>query len=143
MARGREIDRASAELVLQMKARNRKLTTEEIAKVMGCDATTVGRILRGGSWEGFCEIKKQKAAKVKERKDGRKQVEIFNNGEKIAEIEGQIEMDLQTAEEPKEEKYSDTVRLMRFQAAQADKILMKLETINDTLNMLIRAVRKE
>ena len=133
MARGREIDRASAELVLQMKARNKKLTTEEIAKVMGCDATTVGRIIRGGSWEGYCEYKKQKAAKARSKK--------AEEPEREPEIEGQIEMDLKPAEEKTE--MSEQVKLMRFQAAQVDKILMKLETINDTMHMILRAVRNE
>ena len=52
------------------------------------------------------------------------------------EIPGQIRMELP-------EEISDQTKLMRFQAAQVEKVLRKLETINDTLNMVIRIIRKE
>jgi len=32
---------------------------------------------------------------------------------------------------------------MRFQAAQVDKICMKLDRLNDSVMMLLRAVRRE
>ena len=52
------------------------------------------------------------------------------------EVEGQIRMELP-------EEISDQTKFMRFQAAQVEKVLRKLETINDTLNMIIRVIRKE
>lgn len=73
------------------------------------------------------------------------------------ELAGQMEMDLQAAEEPKPEM-SDQTKLMRFQAHQVDKIcekitkqaviinetlLVKLDRLNDTLCQILRAVRKE
>ena len=73
------------------------------------------------------------------------------------ELAGQMEMDLQAAEEPKAEM-SDQTKMMRFQAGQVDKIcekitnwsiiinetlLVKLDRINDTLCQILRAVRKE
>ena len=67
MARGREVDRAMVDLVLSMKQRNEKLTTDQIAQVVQCDATTAGRIIRGGSWEGYCELKAEKARKEREK----------------------------------------------------------------------------
>lgn len=75
---------------------------------------------------------------------------------KHEELAGQMEMDLHTAEEPKE--ISDQIKLMRFQAAQADKIcekitkqaiiinetmMTKLDRIYDMLGQILRAVRKE
>ena len=71
---------------------------------------------------------------------------------KHEELDGQMKMDLQAAEEPKE--MSDQTKMMRFQAHQADKIigqmmvnndalLMKLDRLNDTLCQILRAVRKE
>ena len=150
MARGKAVDRGLAELVLQMKERNPKLTTEQIGAVTNCDASTAGRIIKGGSWEGYCAIKDEKARKGREREAARKKqtVELFSAGEKIAEIEGQIEMDLKPAEEPKAEEQEETLgdmqtKMMRFQAAQVDKICMKLDRLNDTLSMILRAVRKE
>ena len=158
------MDKAMVDLVLQMKARNEKLTTEQIGAVVECDATTAGRIIRCGSWEAFCEWKAEKARKEREKNaaTAMKTVELFSAGDKIAEIEGQIEMDLKGAEERKPEEetagYSDTTRMMRFQAAQVEKIcdkitaqaliinetlLVKLDRLNDTMSMILRVVRKE
>ena len=71
---------------------------------------------------------------------------------KHEELAGQMEMELQAAEEQKE--MSDQTKMMRFQAGQADKIigqmmvnvdalLMKLDRLNDTLCQILRAIRKE
>lgn len=160
MARGKVVDKEMVDLVLQMKARNEKLTTEQIGAVVECDATTAGRIIRCGSWEAFCEWKAEKARKEREKNaaTATKTVELFSAGEKIAEIEGQIEMDLKEAEDRKTEKeaagYSDQTKLMRFQASQVDKLIVqygqwmdviniRLEKLNDTMSMILRAVRKE
>ena len=138
MARGKQVDRELVALVLQMKERNPKLTTEQIGAATCCDASTAGRIIKGGSWEGYCRIKDEKARK--EREKAAKAAE-----EKQAEEPGQIRMELDPEEEILDQKpeMSDQVKMMRFQAAQVDKLALKLDHINDTLNMLLRAVRKE
>ena len=51
---------------------------------------------------------------------------------------GQIAMEL----EPKPEM-SDQTKLMRFQAAQVDKLILKIDRLNDTMSMILRAIRKE
>lgn len=141
MARGMLVDRAAAELVLQMKERNPKLTTEQIAAVMGFDATTAGRIVRCGSWEAFCEWKTEKARKEREKNRRATEEKPAEEPEREPEIPGQIAMDL----EPEKEKpeMSEQVKMMRFIAGQVDKLYMKMETINDTLSQILRAVRKE
>ena len=64
---------------------------------------------------------------------------------------GQIRMDLTPEEKP---EMSEQVKMMRFQAHQADRIVKaieenavmlntKLDRLNDTLCMILRAVRKE
>lgn len=135
MARGKEIDKAAAELVLSMKERNPGLTTEQIGDVMQCDATTAGRIIRCGSWEAYCEWKKEKARK--EREKNRKPAEEQEQPEE--QVPGQICMEL----EPEKKELSEQVKMMRFVAGQVDKLYMKLETLNDTLSQIMRAVRKE
>lgn len=141
MARGKMIDKAAADLVLQMKERNPKLTTEQIAAVMDFDATTAGRIIRCGSWEAFCEWKAEKAKKERER--------IRAAAEEQQEekpLPGQIEMELGVAPYPEPVTNIDIIdqtKLMRFQAAQVDKMITKLDKLNDTLSMILRAVRKE
>lgn len=138
MARGKVIDKAAADLVLQMKERNPKLTTEQIAAVMDFDATTAGRIIRCGSWEAFCEWKAEKARK--EREKNRKAEPAEEKTEAEEQVPGQIEMELVEA---KPQEMTDQVKMMRFQAAQVDKLVLKLDHINDTLSMILRAVRKE
>ena len=54
-------------------------------------------------------------------------------------VPGQMEMDLT----PKAAEMSEQVKLMRFQAGQVDKLVLKLDHINDTLNMILRVMRKE
>ena len=136
MARGKEIDRSAAELVLSMKERNPGLTTEQIGDVMQCDATTAGRIIRCGSWEAYCEWKKEKARK--EREKNRRPAEEQQT-EREPEVPGQICMEL----EQEKKELSEQVKMMRFVAGQVDKLYMKLETLNDTLSQILRAVRKE
>ena len=53
-----------------------------------------------------------------------------------------MEMDLVKATE-KQAEMSDKVKMMRFQASQIDKLVLKLDHINDTLSMILRAIRKE
>lgn len=88
MARGKVIDKAAADLVLQMKERNPKLTTEQIAAVMDFDATTAWRIIRCGSWEAFCEWKAEKAKKERERNRATAEEPAAEE-----QIPGQIEME--------------------------------------------------
>ena len=69
-------------------------------------------------------------------------------GEKPAEeVPGQLQMELTVAPEPKPvegiQLEIDQAKMMRFLAGQVDKLYMKLDTINNTLCMILRAVRKE
>lgn len=148
MARGKTIDKAAADLVLSMKARNPKLTTAQIGQALEMDATTAGRIISCGSWEAFCEWKKAKAAT--ERKKSRdaaverlnKALEQHRKAETAPEDEvpGQIRMDLVT-KEPAE--MPEQVKMMRFLAGQVDKLALKLDHINDTMCQILRAMRGE
>ena len=133
MARGKEVDQAMVDLVLSMKARNEKLTTAQIGAVVLCDATTVGRIIRGGSWEGYCELKAEKARQEREKS---KKPEPAEEQKAEEQVPGQIEMELEPKAEP-----VDYVKMMRFQAAQVDKLIMKLDQLNNTMSMVLRAVR--
>ena len=38
---------------------------------------------------------------------------------------------------------SDQTKMMRFQAAQVDKLIMKLDQIYNMASMILRAIRKE
>ena len=158
MARGKEVDRDMVALVLQMKARNPKLTTEQIGAVTNCDASTAGKIIKCGSWEGYCEFRKEKARKQQER--ARKAAEEQPAEEQVP---GQITMQLDPEEEILDQKpvMSDQVKMMRFQAVQADKIIAKICENNkqvlksleamgykidrayDLMGQILRAIRKD
>ena len=180
MARGREVDQATVQLVLQMKERNEALTTAKIGAVLGMDATTAGRILQTGSWEGYCRWKEEKARKEREKnKRQAEMVKVFDEmneqfpdmkrAEEQAEeqVPGQMRMELPEAEPQKQAEFDQT-KMMRFLAGQfgmifdlvkvngewfttsmnrqyttLNEIRMKLDKLNDTMNMIIRCIRKE
>ena len=118
------------------------------AEITGTGHATISRIKAAGF---SAEVYRQNQLKQKAKKP---EVVLTINHE---ELDGQMKMDLQDAEEPKAEM-SDQTRLKRFQAAQADKIcekitkqaviinetlLVKLDRINDTLCQILRAIRRE
>ena len=100
---------------------------------------------------GHATISRIKAAGFDAEVYRKKQAERTEKGKKTAEdqLKGQMQMDLQQEEEHKAEM-SDQTKLMRFQAGQVDKLIMqmnfirdKLEKLNDTMSMVLRAVRRE
>ena len=149
MARGKTIDKAAADLVLSMKARNPKLTTAQIGQALEMDATTAGRIISCGNWEAFCEWKAEKAAKerqknldeARERIDrALEQARALEKATAEDEVPGQIRMDL-VPKEPAE--MPEQVKMMRFLAGQVDKLALKLDHINDTMCQILRAMTGE
>ena len=59
--------------------------------------------------------------------------------EKPEEIPGQIRMELTTSSTAEDLQ----TKTMRFQAAMVDRLIVELDKFNDTLNMILRAMRKE
>ena len=114
---------------------------DKAAQITKTGHATVSRIKAAGF---DAEVYRQNQMKRTEKK--KPELVLTINHE---ELDGQMKMDLQAAEEPKAEM-SDQTKLMRFQAHQADRIMMmqqgvmnKLEKVNDTLNQILRAIRKE
>ena len=116
----------------------------EIGLLLGINPSTVSRIEKAGfDVKTYLENKrlareKEKAAKVVTVDMVMKAVNREPEQKAVEQVPGQMEMDLT----PKSEM-SDTTKMMRFTASQVDKLYMKLETINDTLNQILRAQRKE
>ena len=108
----------------------------EIGKLMGISAPTICRIEKAGfNYEQYLEnkrIAREKEQKAKEQAEEPQQEE--------EQVPGQIEMELIAA---KPQEMSDQVKLMRFQAGQIDKLVLKLDHINDTLSMILRVLRKD
>lgn len=119
----------------------------EVGQLLGISASTVCRMERAGfDKKQYDEDRKIRRAREKKREEA---------AEETAEeqVPGQIRMEIPEkiqgvpinamyADEVNRE-YPESVKLMRFQAAQADKIMMKLEKLNDTLSMILRAVRRD
>lgn len=148
-----------------MKEAKKTRITEQICKQAqlmrkgGANQTEIGKLLGVNP----CTISRIEAAgfdfdKYTENLRARKMKETMKAEEPAEQISGQMEMDLTQAEKP---EMSEQVKMMRFQAAQADRILKKteeaaekisgdlvilnmtLDKINDTLCMLLRAIRRE
>ena len=126
MARGAYISREIVEGILMLHKVNPELKYTKIAEVYPVDASTVGKIIACGSWEGYCRFKDEKAAKQRERKAKQAQPEqlelqggVDYQVQVNEQLAGQMKMDL-----PEEKtEMSDTVKMMRLIASQADKIV--------------------
>ena len=104
-------------------------TGQEVAKMENISEGTVSRIRKAGfSAEQYRENTKRRIQKEKQKEQ-----------EPAEELPGQIEMEL--TQEPKE--MSDQTKLMRFQAAQVEKLLLRMDRIDDTLHMILRCIRRE
>ena len=103
----------------------------EIGKLLGINPCTVSRMEKAEfDFAKYQELLKERRAKE------RKQPEPEAAEEQVP---GQIEMDLTTTKA----EMSEQVKMMRFIAGQVDKLYMKLDKLNDTMSMILRAVRKE
>ena len=103
----------------------------EIGKLLGINPCTVSRMEKAEfDFAKYQELLKERRAKE------RKQPEPEAAEEQVP---GQIEMDLTTTKP----EMSEQVKMMRFIAGQVDKLYMKLDKLNDTMSMILRAVRKE
>lgn len=81
--------------------------------------------------------RKARQMETKEAAEAQKTAETQETAEE--QVPGQIEMDLTTTKA----EMSEQVKMMRFIAGQVDKLYMKLDKLNDTMSMILRAVRKE
>ena len=107
----------------------------EVGALLGIHPSTVSKIAKAGfSVEQYLENKKIEREREKQ---AMKPAEEPQPAEE--QVPGQIEMDLT----PGKPEMSDHVKMMRFMAGQVDKLYMKMETINDTLNQILRVMRKE
>ena len=163
MAKGAIITEKVFSSIMILHEANPELNSTQIGKVFKVDASTVGKMIRCGTWEKYEEFKKEKAEKGRQREKARREAE--KQGAEEPQIEGQIRMDLVPAEETElkadlfidPEKMADIydqTKMMRFQAAQVDKliiqnaqwmdeIIMKINQLNDTMSMVLRAIRRE
>ena len=134
----------------------RQRTLKEIAEIIGVDPSTVGKIrLADYNLEKYLEQRKAMNQKTKEKKQDREaeklrlkrirlqHAEDYRNvlqqlGQEAAggiakgveQVAGQLQMELPEAEEQKKD---DQTKMMRFFAAQVDKVLKKLDELIDAI----------
>ena len=108
----------------------------EVGRLLGINGCTVSRIEAAGyDFTKYTENRKIR----REKETAAKKQETEDTPAEEQPIEGQIEMDM-TIMKP---EMSDQTKMMRFQAAQIDKLIMKLDQIYNMTSMILRAVRKE
>ena len=109
----------------------------QVAELLGINNSTVSRIEAAGfDFKTYTEQRKAR----REKEEARKRQAEEQQAEEKAQVPGQIEMDLTPVEK---QEMSDQTKLMRFQASQVDKLITKLDRLNDTLSMILRAVRRD
>ena len=126
---------------------------QEIGERLGISKTTVSRIKTAGF--DAEQYRKNTTERVEKENQAEKDAEgiqfplkvehviVEDGGVEIVcrrpeeQVPGQMCMDLQPAEEQKAEM-SDQVKLMRFQAAQVEKITSKLDKVTDYMAQILR-----
>ena len=139
----------------------------EIAELLGVNACTISRIEKAGfdlaTYQATRRLEKQME---KEKKTPKVVLEIKSEDLTATDeqVPGQLRMEIPekiegapinaTYADEIGREYPERVKLMRFQAHQADRIVKaveenavmlntKLDKLNDTLSMILRAIRKE
>lgn len=150
MAKGSIITEELFQTVKQLQKIHPDRTPEQLAPMVCREETVIRRIMKCKDWAEYCEFKKAKAEKERVRAEKRK----AGAEEPAEQVEGQMKMDLEPKAEEQKPEAGDQVKMMRFQAHMTEEItkkvdectvqlLTKLDRLNDTLSMILRAVRKE
>ena len=151
MPKGSVVTRELFQTVQQLREIYPDYGAEQIAGIVKREATVIRLMFKMSGWEEYENYKKEKAEKQRAREEKRKAAQPEPAEE---EVPGQIRMDLTPAEEHEETLGDMQTKMMRFQAEMAGKIMKKIEDqtiminskldqLNDTLHMILRAVRKE
>lgn len=160
MAKGTLVSEAMVIGIFEQIKMDPKITNAELAAMWKRSEDTIRKIRRTGSPEGWKAEKKRKAELERQRAEERRRKAEEPPAEEPEEkqVPGQIEMDLTMAPAPKPveaiQVEIDQVKMMRFLAGQMDKVCerlddqvvmvnMKLDQLNDTISMILRAVRRE
>jgi len=121
---------------------------KEISEQLNISKTTISRIKSAGfSAEQYEKDKTQRVIEEKTKATAEEQPE------REPEVPGQMQMELPvdymeaakiereiSTEKPEQ---NDQAKMMRFVAAQVDKVIMKLDQIYNMESMILREVRKE
>ena len=119
----------------------------ETARMLGVSQATISRIRAAGyDLTQFNKNTDERRIREKDRKADR----VI--GQIAGQLQGQMKMELNAEEKPAE--MSEQAKMMRFMAGQVERlakamaennvaVTQKLDRLNDTMSMILRAVRKE
>lgn len=119
-------------------------TAKQAAQITGASPATISRI-RQAEYDVMKYNQNNDRRRIEE-KDRKADGKI---AEALDQLQGQMKMELvydpAVAEEYKkeQEQKQEENRMMRFQAGQVSLLLSKLDRLNDTMSMILRAVRRE
>ncbi len=131
-AKRTQITEALCEQARRMRKGGANQTT--IGKLLGVNPCTISRIEKAG-FDLKIYNENTKARKEKEQKKAQEP----EKPEAEEPIAGQIEMELTTIKP----EMSEQTKMMRFQAAQVDKLIIKLDQIYNMTSMILWTIRKE
>ena len=146
MPKGTLVTEAMVIGIFEQIKMNPEITNAELGKIWMRAEDTISKIRRTGSPAGWKAEKKRKAEMERLRAVERKKKAEGTKTEE-PQLEGQIRMDLEPKVEEESVPWETTAELqtkmMRFQAAQVDKLILKIDKLNDTMSMVLRAIRRE
>ena len=163
MAKGNLVTEAMVIGIFEQIKMSPEITNAELAAMWKRSEDTIRKIRRTGSPEGWKTEKKRKAELERQRAEERRMQAEARQAEAAEEqVPGQIRMEFPAkvygcapAPEPvKNINIIDQDKMMRFQAGQAERIVKAIEEnavmlntmmdrLNDTMSMVLRAVRRE
>ena len=114
----------------------------EAARITGTSKGTISRIKTAGfNLETF-----KKNAEQRRHEEAKKRMAVLEK--KPEQMQVQLVYDESIAEEyrkeqAQKEEMSEQTKMMRFQAAQVEKLLQKMDKLNDTMFQIIRCITGE
>lgn len=125
----------------------------QVAQLLGISESTVSRIKKAGFDRAtFYANNDRRRIEDNNKRADEKLIKAINQlreeqKEEKKELPGQVKMELvydpDIAEEYRKEQKSEDNSMMRFQAKQVGLLLQKMEKMNDTMNMILRCIRRE
>ena len=121
-------------------------TVKQAAQITGTSPATITRI-RQAEYDvvKYNQNNDRRRIEEKDRKADERIRQLVEDLKHPGQMKMELVYDPAVAEEYKkeQEQKQEENRMMRFQAGQVSLLLSKLDRLNDTMSMILRAIRKE
>ena len=119
----------------------------QVAKLLGISESTVGRIRRAGydRAQFYANNDRRRIEDNNRKADEQIRKALEKQKKEPEQMQVELVYDPGIAEEYRKEQEmkKEENSMMRFQAKQVGLLLEKMEKLNDTMNMIIRCIRRE